>query len=957
MNRSSYGSLISLPDADPVPLGLVRVPSRNEAAAWLLSGTVNEWVQCLNAAGVRLNTSQQWYVLPDQGASGRSCVLLVGAIELPVTPHCQPYQRLGDRLYTPADAQLSPALLPRELSEFFHAQYDVWCWHPALGLIAFETQDALSSADLLSLPEISHRNWNRTQPGCLFNTRLHSLRGVPPTLQEINEEGRGDIGSEDPKALGDKPSGMLPGGLAGNAARAAAYPFAWGLDKLAGLMSHVGSWFEGSGSNKQGSEGFFSRTLNSWAEWANQLTAEILSERQREMNRLMEMLEDNPDEGLKYALPFAGDGQAGRGLSPPGSRLTEHSTNFRLGGMGGGGAADVWDIPPETQYQLYAKYRELAQRELALGRFRRAAYIYAELLGDTASAAAALKQGKFFREAAVIYREKLRQPRIAAECLEQGGLIEEAIEIYDELLEHEHVGDLYQQLELPEEARTAWQRAALKCITQNSRLQAARIQEQKLHDVPTARDTLRAAWPFGMQHESCLEAEFQLLARHHMHQEAKERIDELQESKTVTEYVPALVRILVKNAGEFPEQSIASQAADAARVVASRTLMGSNRSSQQKVLGHLRELEKVDLQHARDCDRYGRASERKTPGTYKLQKVRLRRIVPLNQDIEWFNAVGTTRSYYIVGRVRRRLVVLRGGWEDGSNRHDWVHWGAPQCEKAPLIAVDEHVHSDRVWVHLPDINPEFGTPQKLPASDTGPEAEIGTNSTIRIDTHAMLAPEGILWSACEFMYPVTAQDRAGFLTQAFMSPEEAPQFELEQYGVHSAADAYHIYFAWGGWVHQFSHQGGSPECVFEVPGPIHAIAALDVARGSLVAVEHADRVEIWHTRLTKSATITLESSVNHSRLLFLPDQRLLIVTGSTCQLVAVRINKDGVAAKVEGEFQLQSGHPLAILPLRWPVSLAQMPSADAIDKSRPLGNAFAVLTSAAAIEIFDVPLG
>ena len=95
---------------------------------------------------------------------------------------------------------------------------------------------------------------------------------------------------------------------------------------------------------------------------------------------------------------------------------------------------------------------ELAGREMRLGRYRRAAYIYAHLLGDFTNAAAALVAGKHWREAAVLYRDKLKRPEMAAKCLEQGGLWAEAIEFYEQLGDFEKVGDLYAQLEQPEEA-------------------------------------------------------------------------------------------------------------------------------------------------------------------------------------------------------------------------------------------------------------------------------------------------------------------------------------------------------------------------------------------------------------------------------------------------------------------------------------------------------------------------
>ena len=104
-------------------------------------------------------------------------------------------------------------------------------------------------------------------------------------------------------------------------------------------------------------------------------------------------------------------------------------------------------MPYDLQQKLLAKYRELANREKRLKRYRRAAYIYAELIGDVETAAAVLEEGKHFREAAEIYRKHLHKPLLAARTYESGGLFREAVEIYEELELWEEAGDVYGKME------------------------------------------------------------------------------------------------------------------------------------------------------------------------------------------------------------------------------------------------------------------------------------------------------------------------------------------------------------------------------------------------------------------------------------------------------------------------------------------------------------------------------
>src|SRR5262249_41751045 len=185
-----------------------------------------------------------------------------------------------------------------------------------------------------------------------------------------------------------------------------------------------------------------------------------------------------PDQGLKYALPMGGG--AHRGLARPGDKLVRRDTNFALSRLGGGQAADFWDVPPDYQNLLIARYRELADREVRLGRHRRAAYIYAELLGDLNAAATALMAGHHWREAAILYKQRLERPWDAARCLEKGGLWVEAIALYEELQAFEQAGDLYTKLEQLQSAAAQYRRAVERARASGDFIVAARLLDEKL---------------------------------------------------------------------------------------------------------------------------------------------------------------------------------------------------------------------------------------------------------------------------------------------------------------------------------------------------------------------------------------------------------------------------------------------------------------------------------------------
>jgi hypothetical protein len=94
------------------------------------------------------------------------------------------------------------------------------------------------------------------------------------------------------------------------------------------------------------------------------------------------------------------------------------------------------------------------------------AYIYVELLGNLELAASTLITGRHWREAAVLYCDRLHRPDEAVNCLQQGGLWNEAITLYEEHAEYEKAGDLYRQLDQPEQARQAYRSAVAKYLAQ-----------------------------------------------------------------------------------------------------------------------------------------------------------------------------------------------------------------------------------------------------------------------------------------------------------------------------------------------------------------------------------------------------------------------------------------------------------------------------------------------------------
>ncbi len=536
-----------------------------QAAAWLIPGTEPRiWLDEMLAWGVPLGDAVL-YPIP-RSASDVSpqgmLVVLPNGLAPRITHRSQPYAALvvprarhaprdgihdAERdeyggtptaarvVYLPVEARMDPDASDAEVAELAAEAGDC-ILHPSVGRIRLEAGDRRRVADLLAPPPRRSARWDLAEPGQRVNSRLTAI--VPaevPTLEQMLDQGRGDIGSEPPTLDELPPEPDEPSsGFFSNLGRGLQRRLAQMIQRLTEASDtdkppQAGSGQDSAAGQGPARPGLFSKMADWARQTLGQLDDSLRKSRHRELHRLMHLLQNDPDRGLRFALP-CGEGKH-RGIGRPSATLPSHNVNFDLRRLGGGGRGDPWELPGDLYAQLRARYMELAGREMRLGRYRRAAYIYAHLLGDFSNAVAALIAGKHWREAATLYRDKLNRPEMAARCLEQGGLWAEAIAFYEQLGDFEKVGDLNAQLEQPEEAEKAWHRAVEKLLASHGPIAAAKLLETKLKVPDEALAVLAAAWPASPQAAACLAAEFSLLGRLGRHEAAERRIAEIREQR------------------------------------------------------------------------------------------------------------------------------------------------------------------------------------------------------------------------------------------------------------------------------------------------------------------------------------------------------------------------------------------------------------------------------------------
>lgn len=442
----------------------------------------------------------------------------------------QPYTVMGGSLYIPVDAELTPAISEKELQSLL--MWDCQVLHPALGFIGFEKKDQVELSALLQYTAPKNINWEYAQQGHTPWIPLHQISVQRLTAEEIFGDVKDTIGNKPiidipksnkrdlpPMSLGNKIGGGILRGafsLLSGLGAIASIPGSI-IGGLGGLIPSSGGGGGVGSSSGSGRPGFMSRFMN----WMQQKIEDLERERDSELKRLTDMFEKNMDEFLQYAIPLSSP-YLNRGTANPGSRLTKNPFQFNLGRLGGGKAVDGWNLD-KYHNDLRSKYLKAAQQAIDKKDYKKAAYVYAHLLGDYAMAASTLKQGKHYREAAILYKDHLNNNRQAAECYEEGGLYVEAIELYTELYEPEKVGDLYMELGQRKEALGWYEDSANKEINPDY-LQRSRIIADKIGDRPRAKEVLLEGWQDVKQPEACLTKYFDMLAddnKEQLHDEVK----------------------------------------------------------------------------------------------------------------------------------------------------------------------------------------------------------------------------------------------------------------------------------------------------------------------------------------------------------------------------------------------------------------------------------------------------
>ncbi|MBT1695897.1 hypothetical protein KK083_03340 [Fulvivirgaceae bacterium PWU4] len=461
-------------------------------ALLIRSKSVAEWIREIQRLDLSLS-DMQVHPVPDMTPNSIwGCLLIFGqSLSRDKAGRHQLCQSVTPELFIPEYSTLYPMPTNVELEKLFSSKYVV---HPEFGWV--ELPEALSFQDVISDPVRKPVSVTKPAPATFvpMTIRGFQIHAVPPEDVLKNLEERVFPRRE---KLENKPLNLL------EKIRLSFYRAIFrktedeggkGTEKT-GLGEKLQSWYQK-----------LFKSGNGWGK-IQQDFEELEKRNQKQIERLMDLLKNDPDEALKYAIPLDQEGST-RGGAHAQLDMSRRWLDFSLFSNSGGGSGSGIVNIGDRYYELQKQYNATAEELIKRGEYQKAAFVYMKLLKNHLKAAETLEAGKYYQEAATIYLKHAGNKQRAAACYEKGNMVMDAIALYQELDDHEKVGDLYMTISKRTQALTHYEKVVNNYKTRGQYVKASLVCKDKMDDLPAGQSLLMEGWRSNRDAVNCLNSYF-----------------------------------------------------------------------------------------------------------------------------------------------------------------------------------------------------------------------------------------------------------------------------------------------------------------------------------------------------------------------------------------------------------------------------------------------------------------
>lgn len=449
-----------------------------------------QWLLKIQQLNLRLSEVQ---IFPLPGATPNTiwgCLIALNTSNTPLEmEEVQLFQCFENKLFIPEYADFSPKIKANDLTRMLQTPY--CCYHPEIGFV--ELEETYTLEDFLVLPE---------EKSCYtFTPEIGTV--IPSTIKRMSiialdeEETLKQLEEKFPKnePLPQKPLSFL------DKIRL------WGYRTFLGNKAKSKTSVPMAESNVPVSvkQSIWQKLFSKKPKMMDAILDDYknLEERNKnEVDKLLDMLKNNPDMALKYAIPINSEGLP-RGVQKGSYTFRQYRNSLGLSGGNTNRSGVTIDIGDES-LRLTTQYQNTAKQLIQSGDYEKAAFVYLKLLQDYSLAGSTLEEGGQYAAAASIYLKYAKDKMRAAKCYEKGNLTNKAIELYIELGENIKVGDLYYYENKIEEGNNYYLKEVEELKKNNKYIKAADVFEHKMGQLENAQATLFEGWTEKKDSINCL---------------------------------------------------------------------------------------------------------------------------------------------------------------------------------------------------------------------------------------------------------------------------------------------------------------------------------------------------------------------------------------------------------------------------------------------------------------------